>query len=293
MMRKVVFTSVGVLILIAGTLLADDKGQNNGNGDNGNGKGSDDSSEVSTNTGPATPSVNPPIPSANCQGLPDTATLQAQLQAAPSIPSTDPSGIGGAVGGLFGGIRMWAAVVNRNGELCAFVTSTTDPTQVWPGSQAIAKAKAYTANAFSLDTFSLSTARLYTLTQPGHSLWSLGDSNLFNPQFLSPPGGQGGGKNQIAGGLIFFGGGVPLYINGGTKIVGGLGISGDTSCADHEIAKRVRHLLGMDPLAGPKADDITYSVPDGASPFTHPQCLNVIRNGVTIGSGTEANASGY
>ena len=44
---------------------------------------------------------------------------------------------------------------------------------MWPGSQAIAKSKAYTANAFSLDSLALSTARLYTFTQPGHSLWSL------------------------------------------------------------------------------------------------------------------------
>src|SRR5882762_5808461 len=180
---------------------------------------------------------------ANCQGLPDAATLRAKLIAAPNIPTSDPSGIGGDVGGLFGGTRMWAAVVNRAGHLCGFVTSTPDPSQVWPGSQAIAKAKAYTANAFSLDSFALSTARLYTFTQPSHSLWSLGQSNPYSPAFLAPTGGQDGGKNQIAGGMIFFGGGVPLYQSG--KIIGGLGISGDTSCTDHEIAKRVRTLAGL------------------------------------------------
>ena len=142
-------------------------------------------------------------------------------------------------------------------------------------------------------SIALSTARLYTFTQPRHSLWSLGQSNPFNPVFLSAPGGGTGGNGQIAGGLIFFGSGVPIYANGGTKIVGGLGISGDTSCADHEIAKRVRHLLGMNPSGGPKIDDIQYSASDGPSVFTHPQCLNVKRNGVTIGTGTEANASGY
>src|SRR5437667_1442026 len=165
---------------------------------------------------------------ANCQGLPDGATLRSKLIAAPNIPASDPSGIGGDVGGLFGGTRMWVAVVNRAGHLCGFVTSTADPSQVWPGSQAIAKAKAYTANAFSLDSFALSTARLYTFTQPGHSLWSLGQSNLFNASFLAAPGANGG-VNQIAGGLIFFGGGVPLY-NASGNIVGGLGVSGDTSC---------------------------------------------------------------
>src|SRR5258708_10635030 len=154
--------------------------------------------------------------------------------AAPSV--TPPPIIGGTVGGLFGGTKMWAAVVNRNGELCAVAVSTSHPTQVWPGSQAIAKAKAYTANAFSLDRFVLSTARLYTFVQPGHSLASLGQSNPFNPTALTTPGDSGVNGNKITGGMIFFGGGVALYRNG--KILGGLGVSGDTSCADHEIATR-------------------------------------------------------
>jgi len=55
----------------------------------------------------------------------------------------------------------------------------------------------------------------------------------------------GGGKNHIAGGMIFHAGRRPLYQSG--KIVGGLGISGDTSC--------------------------TYSLVDGASVFTHLLCL--------------------
>ena len=182
---------------------------------------------------------------------------------------------------------MWAAVVNRDGAVCAYTTSTTDATQVWPGSQAIAKSKAYTANAFSLDDLALSTARLYTFTQPGHSLWSLGQSNLFNPQFLAPPSGQSGGQNEIAGGLIFFGGGVPLYRNG--KIIGALDISGDTSCADHEIAKRVRDLANLNPPGGALVDDIVYSGPDAPSVFAHPVCLNTHRNGTKIGN--EAPAS--
>jgi uncharacterized protein GlcG (DUF336 family) len=219
--------------------------------------------------------------SQNCQELPGESQLKAFLAAAPAKD--------GEAGGLFHGTRMWGAVVNRDGRLCAFATSTHDPTQVWPGSQAIAKSKAYTANAFSLDTLALSTARLYTFTQPGHSLWSLGQSNLFDPEFLAPPGGQGGGKNKIVGGLIFFGGGVPLYNNG--KIVGGLGVSGDTSCTDHEIAKRVRDLAGLNPPGGPAVDDITYSSVDGASVFTHPLCPNTFRNGVSIG--TELPAVGY
>jgi uncharacterized protein GlcG (DUF336 family) len=185
---------------------------------------------------------------------------------------------------------MWAAVINREGELCAFATSTTDPTQVWPGSQAIAKAKAFTANAFSNDSLPLSTARLYTFVQPGHSLFGLNNSNPFDPRFLAEPNGLGGGKNQVAGGIITFGGGVPIYNLGG-HIVGGLGVSGDTACADHEIAKRVRDLAGMNPSGGPLVDDISYSKADGASAVTHPLCPNTVRNGVAVGS--ELPASGY
>ena len=229
----------------------------------------------------------------NCQGLPSESQLRTYLNNAATLAAAP---LGGPAGGLFNGTRMWASVVNRDGEICATATSTTDPTQVWPGSQAIAKAKAYTANAFSLDTtnggFPLSTARLYTFTQPGRSLWSLGQSNLFDPGELAPPSGNGGGKNQIAGGLIFFGGGVALYNANGTKVIGGVGVSGDTSCADHEIAKRVRHLAGMNPSGGPLVDDITYTVPDGASAFTHPKCINTFRNGIAMG-GSEQPAVGY
>ncbi len=215
----------------------------------------------------------------DCSGLPSAAQLKLLLQAAPST--------GGNAGGLFAGQRMWGAVVNRHGELCAVATSTSDPTQVWPGSQAIAKAKAYTANAFSLDSLALSTARLFTFVQPGHSLFGLNQSNPFNPQSLAASKGDDGPK--IAGGIITFGGGVPLYKNG--KIVGGLGISGDTACTDHEISKRVRTLATLDPPGGPSVDDITYSSADGASAFTHPLCLNTFRNGTFIGN--ESAAVGY
>jgi len=216
---------------------------------------------------------------ANCKDLPTASELQVAMTAV----------AGPTAGGLFGGARMWGAVVNRDGEICTYVTTTSDPTQVWPGSQAIAKAKAYAANAFSLDDFVLSTARLYTLTQPGHSLWSLGQSNLWHPALNAPPSGAGGGNHQIGGGLIFFGGGVPLYRSG--KIIGGLGISGDTSCTDHEIAKRTRNHLGLNPPGGSLVDDITYSSVDGASVFTHPLCPNTWRNGVFVGN--ELPAAGY
>ena len=218
---------------------------------------------------------------ASCQNLPSESQLRQLLVQAQSVNKP--------IGGLFEGQKMWAAVVNRDGAICSFATSTGDATQVWPGSQAIAKSKAYTANAFSLDDLALSTARLYTFTQPGHSLWSLGQSNLFNPNALASPSGQDGGQGEIAGGLIFFGGGVPLYRNG--KILGGLGISGDTSCADHEIAKRVRDLANLNPPGGALVDDIVYSGPDAPSVFAHPVCPNTHRNGTKIGNEAPATYS--
>jgi uncharacterized protein GlcG (DUF336 family) len=223
-----------------------------------------------------------PVSAQNCAGLPTAAQLRALLIAA---PTTGPT-----AGGLFQGQFMWGSVVNRDGKLCATANNVNDPTQVWPGSQAIAKAKAYTANAFSNAVIPLSTARLYTFTQPGHSLWSLGQANPFDPQALAPIGGQGGSDNRIAGGMIFFGGGVPLYNTLG-QVIGGLGVSGDTSCADHEIAKRVRDLAKLNPPGGPLADDIVYTVANGPSVFAHPLCLNTWRNGVQLG--TEAPATGY
>jgi uncharacterized protein GlcG (DUF336 family) len=212
-----------------------------------------------------------PISKANCRDLPNEAQLRQWLMAAK----------GDDIGGLFKGELMWGAIVNRQGELCAWTTSTADPTQVWPGSQAIAKAKAYTANAFSVDRLPLSTARLYTFTQPGHSLASLGFSNPFNPQFVLPASGQGPGQNQVNAGMIFFGGGLPLYRNG--KVIGGLGVSGDTACADHEVAKKVRAAANLTPPGGNLVDDIVLSPPDPPSVFAHPLCLTTRRNGESLG----------
>lgn len=222
-------------------------------------------------------------PQGKCFQLPTAEQLRTYMQAAPGL--TDGV-IGGTVGGLFNGTRMWAAVVNRDGEICAVITSRTDPSQVWPGSQAIAKAKAYTANAFSIDALALSTARLYTFTQPGHSLASLGNSNLFNPAELATTTENDKSRGKLAGGTIFFGGGVALYRGG--RVIGGLGISGDTACADHEIAKRVRHLADLNPPGGATVDDITYTSIDGATVFAHPKCLNTWRNGTRVGEETPA-----
>jgi Haem degrading protein HbpS-like len=51
------------------------------------------------------------------------------------------------------------------------------------------------------------------------------------------------------GGVNVFGGGLALYA-AGRKIIGGVGLSGDTSCADHFIAWRLRNNLQLDHFAG-------------------------------------------
>jgi uncharacterized protein GlcG (DUF336 family) len=219
--------------------------------------------------------------SARCSDLPTADQLKQWLREAP--------GIDGEAGGLFSGQMEWGAIVNRLGEVCVAAVATDDPASAWPGSQAIAKAKAYTANAYSTDGMPLSTARLYTLTQPGHSLWGVAEPNPFRAECLASPRDMNQTNGKLCGGSIAFGGGVPLY-SGKTR-VGGLGISGDTACADHEIAKRVRHLAQLDPEKGQFADDITYVSADGASPFSHPLCANTWRNGIKLGD--EANATGY
>jgi uncharacterized protein GlcG (DUF336 family) len=183
-------------------------------------------------------------------------------------------------GGLFSPNRMWAAVVDRKGVLCAVTNSNPD---AWPGSRAIAIAKANTANAFSNNLFALSTAMLYGPTQPGGSLYGLNNSNPFNPLFNA----QDTGVRFADGGIITFGGGVALYSNG--QVIGGLGVSGDTSCADHAIAFRMRKQATLN--GTPNDDNISYYDGDPAhdnlitsstqvdpSQFKQPHCLGASKD---------------
>ena len=78
----------------------------------------------------------------------------------------------GATGGY--GLNMWATVVDETGATCWVTTSGTPGTQAggseWLGSRVISAQKANTANAFSLDSYAISTANLYSAVQPGGSL---------------------------------------------------------------------------------------------------------------------------
>jgi uncharacterized protein GlcG (DUF336 family) len=195
----------------------------------------------------------------------------------------------------------WAAVVNRQGVICAVAYTGAKVDDQWPGSRAIAAAKANTANAFSVPKSAMATANLYTGAQPGGFLFGVGLSNPQAPNVIYGGSPQDYGTDhdpmvgKAPGGVIVFGGGLALYDDNG--IVGALGVSGDSSCADHNVAWRVRHFLGLDHVpagVSPNMKDaIIYDIgPDGRSPsgFGHPKC-----NGredqiaVDLGAGVEAN----
>jgi uncharacterized protein GlcG (DUF336 family) len=176
-----------------------------------------------------------------------------------------------ANGGLFTPNQMWSAVVDRAGVLCSVIKVG----DAWPGSRDIAIAKASTANDFSNQKLALSTAMLYGPTQPGGSLYGLNNSNPFQPDFNR----QGTGIGGVPGGIITFGGGVALYSNG--QVIGGLGVSGDTSCADHVIAYRMRRAAGFDKVpGGVGADNIQYYAPKTTittldpTQFAQPHCAD-------------------
>jgi uncharacterized protein GlcG (DUF336 family) len=168
-------------------------------------------------------------------------------------------------GGLFKPNRMWSAIVDRKGRLCSVIKVN----DAWPGSRDIAIAKASTANDFSNSAIALSTAMLYGPTQPGGSLYGLNNSNPFNPVFNQ----EGSGIGYVPGGIITFGGGVPLYSGG--QVVGGLGVSGDTSCADASIAYRMRKIAGGLTSGIPNDDNIQYYPSPRVDPaqFKQPHCI--------------------
>lgn len=207
----------------------------------------------------------------NCGALPGHEQLQTALRTARAE----------ANGGL--NLDMWATIVDRDGIVCAVAFSGLDRATQWPGSRVISAQKANTANAFSLDGLALSTANLFSAVQPGGSLFGLQESNPVNVAvaYAGPATAYGTAKdpmvNQVIGGVNVFGGGLGLY-NAQGKIVGAVGVSGDTSCADHNIAWRVRKALALDFVTGGvspnKNDQIIYDFNNGVSKggYGHPKC---------------------
>lgn len=214
-----------------------------------------------------------------CRDLPTHAQLQTALKAARAQ----------ANGGF--NLDMWATVVNRDGVVCAVAFTGTDRGDQWPGSRVISAQKAYTANAFSLPGLALSTANLYTAVQPGGTLYGLQHSNPINTlaAYKEPATRFGQSDDPMVGervgGVNVFGGGLGLY-NSQRRLVGGIGVSGDSSCADHNIAWRTRNTLMLDFVpAGvsgdaDRPDNIVYDIAAGigqgtgssSSGWGHPRC---------------------
>ena len=214
-----------------------------------------------------------------CKSLPTYSQLHSALVLAQQQPN----------GGF--GLNMWGTVVNRDGVVCAVAFTGTDRGSQWPGSRVISAQKANTANAFSLPKLALSTADLYSAVQPGGSLFGLQASNPVDVfvAYRGDPVNYGQPNDPMIGGRIggvnVFGGGLALYNKQGV-LIGAVGVSGDSSCADHNIAWRTRHTLNLDFVPGgvgpdsTRPDNIVYDItnPTGfpigvsASGWGHPIC---------------------
>jgi uncharacterized protein GlcG (DUF336 family) len=207
--------------------------------------------------------------------------------------SVKPSG-GPANGGFDN--HEWASVVTRDGTVCAVAYSGSKADDQWPGSRAVAMQKANTANAFSVPKMAISTANLFAGAQPGQPLYGLITASPPSPEAAAGDAAQFGTASdpmvgKRIGGVIVFGGGLALYDDSG--VVGGLGVSGDSSCADHNVAWRVRQALKLDRVpAGVnpnRRDAIIYDLGgDGksASGFGHVKC-----NGTEADIGNELEAA--
>ena len=120
--------------------------------------------------------------------------------------------------------------MDRTGNILAYHNMD----DAWIGSIDIAKAKAYTAAALSSDENALTSRDVGVASQPLQALWQVGSSNR--------PGTQGP-ENIKERGFIEFPGGIPLYKGG--KLVGGIGVSGDSVDADETVA--VCGTVGFEP----------------------------------------------
>ena len=205
-----------------------------------------------------------------CDGLPSWQQLKEALTAARKE----------ANGGF--DLDMWGTVVGTDGTVCAVAYTGAKYGDQWLGSRVISAQKANTANAFSLPGLALSTANLYSATQPGSSLYGLQHSNPVDAKlaYAGRAADFGTAADPMVGarigGVNVFGGGLALYDAKGER-VGALGVSGDSSCADHNIAWKTRHALALDYVpggVGPAQDDNIVFLGKTEQPngFKHPLC---------------------
>jgi hypothetical protein len=210
---------------------------------------------------------------AQCNGLPSHAELKTALE--------------GAIGNLPGlNNEMWGTIVNRDGIVCAVAFTGDSRGDQWPGSRVISAQKANTANAFSLPAgvgagIALSSGNLYGTVLEQGSLFGLQFSNPVDTEvaYQGPPRRFGERNDPMVGeaigGVNVFGGGLALY---STTLLGSLGVSGDTSCADHIVAWRTRDALGLDAVPGGVSatgdDNLIIDPPVEPGSFEHPECGN-------------------
>ena len=219
-----------------------------------------------------------------CAALPDQQRLKAALIAARAAES---SGLNA---------NQWATIVDRDGVVCAIAFAGSERTSQAGFARISSAMRANTANMFNYPGgAALSTSNLYSVTQPGGFVAGLPTSYPVNRKaafdgnpfwFGTPYDAMIG---QRIGGFVAFGGGVGLF-GTGAVVLGGLGVAGDHSCTDHDIAWRVRNLLGLDHLAGfpplsgdpARPDNIVYditAVAEGGTGLSrsglgHPGCPN-------------------
>jgi Haem degrading protein HbpS-like len=127
--------------------------------------------------------------------------------------------------------------------------------------------------------------RLWAAVQPAGSLYGLQHSNPVDTETAYRGPAQDFGQSddpmngRRIGGVNVFGGGLALY-DSRKQIAGAIGISGNTSCADHNIAWRTRHTLQLDwvpdGVSANHDDNINYQglvpVPSVQNDFSRPVC---------------------
>lgn len=168
---------------------------------------------------------------------------------------------------------MWAAVVTRDGVVCSVARSSKSRFGQMSVGRLLAATKAYTANLFSTDVgpggaafadgVAVSTCNLYEPTQPGGPMYGLERTHPLDAStaYAGPTSGYGTSTDPLVGkrvgGISAVAGGLPLFklANGGRKLIGALGVGGDTSCADHNVAWRIRHKADLDWIPGGQGPD--------------------------------------
>ncbi|MGH8556527.1 MAG: GlcG/HbpS family heme-binding protein, partial [Methylococcales bacterium] len=155
--------------------------------------------------------------------------------------------------------------------------------------------KANTANAFSTNEIGVASGNLYSASTPGGAAFGYQLDNYRVDVYAGKATKFGTGSDPMigkrVGGFDTNAGGLALYDENKQK-VGAIGVSGDTLCANHVIAWKIRERLGNgaykstnvpfglsaslnDMLIQDIIQDTTYGAP-GYSPSTygHPRCRN-------------------